>query len=281
MSVIIPAIDLRGGRCVRLVQGRKDAETVYSDDPVAVARRFARAGAHRLHVVDLDGAFDGLPRNLDVVSAIVEAVDIPVQLGGGIRHMAAIDEVLRRGVHWVILGTAAVEIRNWWTRRAGDIPAAYWSASTWWTAGGGTRLGDGTGRDAVELARRHGPAGRGEIIFTDIARDGMLQGPNIEALRRWSTQALQHHRIRWRQPNSTDIEALSRIDGVTGIIIGKAIYTGAVDLEERAGPIPGKQKTGGGSREPGRNHERSGHEEPVSRSRRAAVGRDDPAQKTV
>src|SRR5690606_39998364 len=103
MSVVIPAIDLRGGRCVRLVQGRADAETVYADDPVAVARSFAEAGARRLHVVDLDGAFEGLPRNLDVVTAIVQAVDIPVQLGGGIRDMAAVDEVLRRGVQWVIL----------------------------------------------------------------------------------------------------------------------------------------------------------------------------------
>lgn len=259
MSVIIPAIDLRGGRCVRLVQGRKDAETVYSDDPVAVARRFARAGAQRLHVVDLDGAFDGLPRNLDVVSAIVEAVDIPVQLGGGIRHMAAIDEVFRRGVHWVILGTAAVEYpdlvdeacRRYPGRILVGIDARDGQAAVhgWVT---------GTGRDAVALARDMGRRGVREIIFTDIARDGMLQGPNIEALRRMVDTGLQII-ASGGVSQLADIEALSRIDGVTGIIIGKAIYTGAVDLGEALAVSGQKSEDGvGGSREPGRNHERRG-----------------------
>ncbi len=160
MSVIIPAIDLRGGRCVRLVQGRADAETVYSDDPVAVARAFAAAGAQRLHVVDLDGAFDGLPRNLDVVTDIVRAIDIPVQLGGGIRDMAAIEEVLGRGVQWVILGTAAVEqpelveaaCRQFPGRILVGIDARDGQAAVrGWV--------EGSGRDAVELALEMGRRG--------------------------------------------------------------------------------------------------------------------------
>src|SRR5690606_4588568 len=238
---VIPAIDLRGGRCVRLVQGRADAETVYADDPVAVARSFAEAGARRLHVVDLDGAFEGLPRNLDVVTAIVQAVDIPVQLGGGIRDMAAVDEVLRRGVQWVILGTAAAEnpalveeacrkhpgrilvgidardgkaaVRGWVEgtgRDAVELARERGRRGVQWVilgtaaaenpalveeacrkhpgrilVGIDARDGkaavrgwvEGTGLDAVELAREMGRRGVREIVFTDIARDGMLQGP--------------------------------------------------------------------------------------------------------
>jgi len=232
MSVVIPAIDLRGGRCVRLVQGRADAETVYSDDPVAVARAFARAGAPRLHVVDLDGAFDGLPRNLDVVTAIVREARIPVQLGGGIRDMDAIDEVLRRGVRWVILGTAAVErpelveeaCRKYPGRILAGIDARDGKAAVhgWVT---------GTGKDAVELASEMGRRGVREIIFTDIARDGMLQGPNVEALERMAATGLQII-ASGGVSRIEDVQVLSRIRGVAGIIIGKALYTGAVRLED-------------------------------------------------
>lgn len=232
MSVIIPAIDLRGGRCVRLVQGRADAETVYSDDPVAVARAFAAAGAQRLHVVDLDGAFDGLPRNLDVVTDIVRAIDIPVQLGGGIRDMAAIEEVLGRGVQWVILGTAAVEqpelveaaCRQFPGRILVGIDARDGQAAVrGWV--------EGSGRDAVELALEMGRRGVREIIFTDIARDGTLQGPNVEALQRMTGTGLNII-ASGGVSDIDDVKTLCRIDGISGIIIGKAIYTGAIRLEE-------------------------------------------------
>ena len=246
MSVVIPAIDLRGGRCVRLVQGRADAETVYADDPVAVARSFAEAGARRLHVVDLDGAFEGLPRNLDVVTAIVQAVDIPVQLGGGIRDMAAVDEVLRRGVQWVVLGTAAAEnpalVEEACRKHPGRILVGIDARDGKAAVRGWV---EGTGLDAVELAREMGRRGVREIVFTDIARDGMLQGPNVEALGRMTGTGLRI--IASGGVSSVeDVRVLSRIPGVSGIIIGKAVYTGAVRLEDalaaaaeaRRGPGP-------------------------------------------
>lgn len=229
---VIPAIDVRGGRCVRLVQGRVDAETVYADDPVAVARRFAAAGARRLHVVDLDGAFEGLPKNLDVVTEMVRAVDVPVQLGGGIRDMAAVEEVLRRGVRWVILGTAAVErpelveeacrkhpgrVLVGIDARDGEVAVRGWVA--------------GSGRDAMELAREMDRLGVEEIIFTDISRDGTLQGPNVEALRRVAAagpRVIASGGVR----SLDDVRALARIEGVSGVIIGKALYEGAVRLED-------------------------------------------------
>lgn len=232
--LIIPAIDLRGGRCVRLVQGRADAETVYSDDPVAVARAFAEAGARRLHVVDLDGAFEGLPRNLDVVTAIVQAVDIPVELGGGIRDMAAVDEVLRRGVQWVILGTAAVEqpelVDEACRRHPGRILVGIDARNGQVAVRGWV---EGTAVDAVALARDMGRRGVEEIIFTDIARDGTLQGPNLEALAR--VAAAGPRVIASGGVSSLDdVRALTALEaqGVVGVIIGKALYTGAVDLKE-------------------------------------------------
>lgn len=259
MSVIIPAIDLRGGRCVRLVQGRADAETVYSDDPVAVARQFAAAGAGRLHVVDLDGAFDGLPKNLDVVTAIVQAVDMPMQLGGGIRDMAAIDEVLGRGVRWVILGTAAVEqpelveeaCRKYPGRILVGIDARDGRAAVhgWVT---------GTGVDAVELALDMGRRGVREIIFTDIARDGMLQGPNVEALQRMTATGLDII-ASGGVSGLEDVRTLSRIDGISGIIIGKAIYTGAVKLDEALALVGQKSEdTAKGTTGSGRKHTEAG-----------------------
>lgn len=231
---LYPAIDLRGGRCVRLVQGRADAETVYSDDPVAVARAFAEAGARRLHVVDLDGAFEGLPRNLDVVTAIVQAVDIPVELGGGIRDMAAVDEVLRRGVQWVILGTAAVEqpelVDEACRRHPGRILVGIDARNGQVAVRGWV---EGTAVDAVALARDMGRRGVEEIIFTDIARDGTLQGPNLEALAR--VAAAGPRVIASGGVSSLDdVRALTALEaqGVVGVIIGKALYTGAVDLKE-------------------------------------------------
>ncbi len=163
MSVVIPAIDLRGGRCVRLVQGRADAGDGVLRRSGGRRAAFARAGATRLHVVDFDGAVDGLPRNLDVVTAIVPEARIPVQLGGGIRDMDAIDEVLRRGVRWVILGTAAVErpelveeaCRKYPGRILAGIDARDGKAAVhgWVT---------GTGKDTVELASEMGAGASGK-----------------------------------------------------------------------------------------------------------------------
>ena len=230
--LIIPAIDLRGGRCVRLVQGDPSRETVYSDDPVAVARAFAAAGARRLHVVDLDGAFAGLPRNLAVATAIARAVDIPVELGGGIRSMAAIEQVLAAGIAYAILGTAAIEqpelveeaCRRFPGRvlvgidaRDGRVAVRGWA--------------EGTETDAVELAREMGRRGVSQIIFTDIARDGTLAGPNLAALERVAAAGVPVI-ASGGVSSLDDLRALAalRDRGVVGAIVGKALYTGAVDL---------------------------------------------------
>ena len=232
--LIIPAIDLRGGRCVRLVQGDPNRETVYADDPVAVARTFAAAGARRLHVVDLDGAFAGLPSNLSVAAAIAKAVDVPVELGGGIRTMAAIEAVLAAGITYVILGTAAIEqpelveeaCRRFPGRvlvgidaREGRVAVRGWA--------------EGTDKDAVELAREMRGLGVQQVIFTDIARDGMLSGPNLAALERVA-QAGVEVIASGGVSSLADVRAIAsmRERGVAGAIIGKALYTGAVDLKE-------------------------------------------------
>lgn len=231
MSVVIPAIDLRDGRCVRLVQGRLDEETVYSDDPAAVARAFAEAGAKRLHVVDLDGAFDGLPRNLEAVRSIVQAVDVPVQMGGGMRTLDAVERVLEIGVRWAILGTVAIEnpelvaeaCRRWPGRIIVGIDARDGRAAVrGWT--------EGTSEDAVELALRMKQLGVEEIVFTDIAKDGMMQGPNVRALEHMATQTGLHVIASGGVTQARDVSDVAAIEGVSGIIIGKALYEGTLTV---------------------------------------------------
>lgn len=233
MSVIIPAIDLRDGRCVRLVQGRIDEETVYSDDPIAVARAFAAAGARRLHVVDLDGAFDGLPRNLETVKRIVQAVDMPVQLGGGIRTMDAIARVLDAGVQWVILGTVAIErpdiVAEACQRYPGRIIVGLDARDGRVAVRGWT---EGTDKDALAVAREMAKLGVHEIVFTDIAKDGMLQGPNVDALRSMADGSGLRIIASGGVTTVDDVKAVSGITGVSGMIIGKALYEGTLDLSD-------------------------------------------------
>jgi len=246
--LIIPAIDLRGGRCVRLVQGDPSRETVYDEDPVAVARRFAAAGARRLHLVDLDGAFEGLPKNLSVALEIARAVDIPVQLGGGIRTMDAVEAVLKAGVAYVILGTAAIEQPDLVEEACQRFPGRV-------LVGIDARDGrvavrgwaEGTQRDAVDLAREMGRRGVRQIIFTDIARDGTLQGPNLEALARVAAagpQVIASGGV----SSLADLQAIAALEerGVVGVIIGKALYTGAIDLAKAlaVGEAAGRQARG-------------------------------------
>jgi phosphoribosylformimino-5-aminoimidazole carboxamide ribotide isomerase len=242
--IIFPAIDLRNGRCVRLVEGRLDNETVFSDDPAAMARQWAGQGAEYLHVVDLDGAFAGAPQNLAVVKAIVDAVQIPVQLGGGIRSLATVDEVLKTGVSRVILGTSSVSqpdmvaeaVRRFGAERIvvgidardGKVALQGWVEKT--------EIG------AVELAQQMASLGIKHIIFTDIARDGKLQGPNLASIEEMS-KALDIGVIASGGVSSiVDIQALKKLEstGVEGIIVGKAIYTGAVNLAEALAVAKGK-----------------------------------------
>ena len=232
---IYPAIDLRGGRCVRLLQGAFDRETVYGDDPVAVARGFVAAGARWLHVVDLDGARAGRPVQTDLVAAICAAVDVPVQVGGGLRDAAAVDAVLAAGARRAVLGTVAI--------RDPELAGALCRAHP-----GHVALGldarDGSLRTAgwtedsevtpAALAARATELGAAAIIYTDVGRDGTEQGPDIDGTRAVACAAgvpviasggvgtLAHIR---------SVGALAA-DGVTGVIIGRALYTGAVRLAD-------------------------------------------------
>jgi phosphoribosylformimino-5-aminoimidazole carboxamide ribotide isomerase len=242
---VIPAIDLQGGRCVRLVQGDFDRSTVYDDDPPGMARRWEVAGATRIHVVDLDGAKEGGPRQISTVSEIVKAVRVPVQLGGGLRSVEHIDAALAAGVDRVMVGTRAIE-----------DPAFVDTA----LARFGSKLGIGIdardGRvavrgwvdvsnvDALDLARSMAERGVKTIVYTDISRDGMLSGPNLEAMRRMAEAVPEVSVIA-----SGGVAALGDVldlalTGTVGVIVGKAIYTGNLDLSEAirtlaAGPSAG------------------------------------------
>jgi phosphoribosylformimino-5-aminoimidazole carboxamide ribotide isomerase len=231
--MIFPAIDIRGGKCVRLTEGRFDAETVFADDPAAMARRWAAEGAEYLHVVDLDGALAGEPVNLAVVSRIVRDVAIPVQLGGGIRTMAAIDAILAAGVARVIIGSAAVrqpELVREACAAYGDRIVVGIDARDGVAAVEGWGVSGGVG--AEELAVRMAAAGVARIIYTDIARDGTLGGVNVAATRSLARAAGIPVIASGGVSSLADITAVKAAagDGVEGVIVGKALYTGAVSL---------------------------------------------------
>ncbi|NLM46450.1 MAG: 1-(5-phosphoribosyl)-5-[(5-phosphoribosylamino)methylideneamino]imidazole-4-carboxamide isomerase [Firmicutes bacterium] len=233
--LIIPAVDIRGGRCVRLVRGEKERETVYADDPVAVAREFAAAGARRLHVVDLDGAFAGQMQNADLIAGIVQAVKIPVQVGGGIRTRQTAEKLLDSGVSRVILGTVAVTdpqlVADLCARYPGRIMAGIDARDGMVAIRGWVEEADLT---AVELARRLADLGIREIVYTDILRDGTLTGPNLKALREMATSAPVEVIASGGMSSLEDIRQLLPLKklGVKGVIIGQALYTGKISLPE-------------------------------------------------
>ncbi len=233
--IIIPAIDLKEGRCVRLEQGLMEKDTVYSDDPVAQARAWQDQGGELLHIVDLDGAFAGVPKNRAAIEAIVKAIDIPTELGGGIRDMETVEAYLDLGVGRVILGTIAKEnpafVEEACKKFPGKIVVGI-DAKDGLVAVRG--WADVTEKQATELARELEGFGVEAIIYTDIARDGMMQGPNIEATKALA-EAISIPVIASGGVSSLrDIRQLMSIEesGVTGVITGKAIYTGALDLRE-------------------------------------------------
>ncbi|VBB05870.1 histidine biosynthesis [Lucifera butyrica] len=232
--IIFPAIDIRGGKCVRLTEGRFDAETVFADNPVEMAVRWAAEGAEFLHVVDLDGARAGQPVNLKVITAIVRAVSIPVQLGGGIRTMENIAALLQCGIQRVILGSVAVrqpELVKEACRRYGSRIVAGIDARNGQVAVDGWGVSGGV--EAAELASQMAAAGVERIIYTDISRDGTLSGVNVEATAALAQAAgipvIASGGVRGLE----DIEALQAVQsaGIEGVIVGKAIYTGMVDLK--------------------------------------------------
>jgi phosphoribosylformimino-5-aminoimidazole carboxamide ribotide isomerase len=233
--LIIPAIDLKDGHCVRLEQGRMESATVFSDDPAKAAAQWAGKGARRLHVVDLNGAVAGKPRNEAAVKAIIGAVDsdIPVQLGGGIRDLDTIERYLDDGVSYVIIGTAAVKNPGFLHEACDAFPG---HIIVGLDAKDGKVATDGwsklTGHDVVDLARRFQDYGVEAVIYTDIGRDGMLTGVNVEATRRLA-QALVVPVIASGGLNGLDdIRKLCELEseGVIGCIAGRAIYEGQLDF---------------------------------------------------
>jgi phosphoribosylformimino-5-aminoimidazole carboxamide ribotide isomerase len=233
--LIIPAIDLKDGRCVRLEQGEMSTATVFSDNPGETARHWASQGARRLHVVDLNGAFAGKPRNASAVKAVVSALgpDIPVQVGGGIRDLDTIERYLDDGVAYVIIGTAAVKNPGFLHEACDAFPGHIMVGLD---ARDGKVATDGwsklTGHDVVDLAKRFEDYGVEAVIHTDIGRDGMLKGMNIEATVQLA-QALSIPVIASGGiTNLDDVRKLLDVEaeGISGAITGRAIYEGRLDF---------------------------------------------------
>jgi phosphoribosylformimino-5-aminoimidazole carboxamide ribotide isomerase len=232
--IVIPAVDLREGRCVRLREGRADAETVFSDDPVAMAERWVEAGAERLHVVDLDGAFAGEPRQTALIARIVEAVrPIPVEAGGGLRNIAAVETVLSVGVAWPVVGTRAaldpaflVEAARRFGERlivAADGRGEHVAVRGW------------TETDAltvVELGRRAREAGAAALLYTDVSRDGTGLGPNVATTAALAQAVGLPVLASGGVATVGDLVRLAAVPGVLGTVVGRALYTGAIDLRE-------------------------------------------------
>jgi phosphoribosylformimino-5-aminoimidazole carboxamide ribotide isomerase len=231
----IPAVDLKGGRCVRLKQGRMEDETVFSDDPTAMARRWQDLGAQRLHVVDLDGAVGGLPANAKAIEAICRALTIPVQLGGGVRDLLGLEQALSLGVDRVILGTLAAKdpvtalflahkhpgrVVIGIDAREGKVAVQGWTESS--------------GKDYLELAALFDRPEVAALVFTDIARDGMHSGPNLDSTRRLCQHVSRPVIAAGGVHDLSDVRRLLELEplGLAGFITGRAIYEGTLDLAQ-------------------------------------------------
>jgi phosphoribosylformimino-5-aminoimidazole carboxamide ribotide isomerase len=234
---IIPAIDIRGGRCVRLDQGDYERETIFADDPAEIALRWREAGATRLHVVDLDGAREGTPRNENIIRRTIDNAGVAVQVGGGVRTLETIEAYIRAGADRVALGTAAVkdqEMLREAVRRHGDGIFVGVDARDGMVATDGWL--ETSQMQAQDLITRLGEIGVTRVFYTDISSDGMLSGPNFAAIEQ-VIECVSH----FPQPMSviasggvSTIDHLLRLKaaGAEGVIIGKALYTGAIDLGE-------------------------------------------------
>jgi phosphoribosylformimino-5-aminoimidazole carboxamide ribotide isomerase len=234
--LLIPAIDLKDGKCVRLRQGRMEDDTVFSDDPVAVAGRWVAAGARRLHLVDLDGAFAGVPRNGDVIHAIRETYpNVQIQVGGGIRDEETIQGYLDAGVDFVIIGTKAVSAPHFVSDITMNFPGHIIIGLD---AKDGKVAIDGWSKlshhDVIDLAKKFEHDGVNAIVYTDISRDGMMGGVNVEATARLARSILIPVIASGGITNIDDIRALGEVvgDGIMGAITGRAIYEGTLNFEE-------------------------------------------------
>ena len=235
--LLIPAIDLKDGHCVRLQQGDMKASTTFGEDPAAMARRWLDAGARRLHLVDLNGAFAGKPINEGAVKAILREVgdDIPVQLGGGIRDLDTIERYLDDGLSYVIIGTAAVKspgfLKDACTAFGGHIIVGLDARDGRVATDGWSKL---TGHEVIDLARKFEDYGVNGVIYTDIGRDGMLTGINVEATVKLARALNVPVIASGGLAGMADIEQLCAVEaeGIEGVICGRSIYNGALDFAE-------------------------------------------------
>lgn len=233
--IIFPAIDMREGKCVRLLKGDFKQETVFSDHPEEMAKKWQDQGAEFLHLVDLDGALKGKPQNLEAVKKILQTVNIPVELGGGIRTMETIDEVLALGVRRVILGSVAVrnpELVKEACAKYGDRVVVGIDAKDGIVAVDGWGVSGDV--EAVTLAKEMKKAGVKTIIYTDISRDGTLAGVNVEATAKLARESGVNVVASGGVKSIDDIKALKPYekDGIEGVIVGKSIYMGTLDVKE-------------------------------------------------
>lgn len=239
--ILYPAVDIKNGRCVRLAQGRMDMETVYDENPAAAARRWISLGARALHLVDLDGAVTGTPQNLPAIKEILLEADIPVQVGGGVRNLPVMKRLFDLGAARVVVGTGAVRDREFLRSACGEYPGRVvvsvdakdgFVALSGWVEMSRTPV--------LELLDEIGGLPLAGILYTDIRRDGMLTGPNVEAVKAVAS-ASRHPVIAAGGVGSLDdIRRLKAVDPpLAGVIVGKALYAGAVDLNEALSILDG------------------------------------------
>ncbi len=235
MFEVIPAVDIKDGKCVRLYQGRADREKVYFENPVEVAKRWEEEGAKRVHVVDLDGAFEGIPKNIGIVEEIVKNLSIPVQFGGGVRTLKALEKLFNIGVDRVVVGTVAVENKELFDEFIKEFPLKIVlgidAKSGMVTTKGWVEI---TRIPAVELAKEYDDKPIWGYVYTDISRDGTLSGPNFEQVEKFARSVKKPVIASGGVSTKEDILKLKDLQrlGVVGVIVGKALYEGKVKLRE-------------------------------------------------
>lgn len=240
--VVIPSVDIKGGKVVRLVEGREDEETIFGDDPADWARRWVREGAEYLHVVDLDGAFQGAPRNLAKVREIVEVAGVPVEFGGGVRAGSVVEALMEAGVARIIIGSALIDARAWadalFRKYPGKIAVGIDAVKGKVAIHGWKSLTD---IDALKLARECEKAGAAAVIYTDIARDGRMEGPNLDAIRAMVAAVSMPVIASGGVTTIRDLAGLAAA-GCHGAIIGRALYEGRISLPAAIAAGRGKKQ---------------------------------------